>query len=205
MASGRRNRLRQETNHKQQGRKSGGGIFRPLIASTRKRCAPSKPFAANRTIRQTPSAASSSLPKTSLMLRLADDGRSFALLVNSESGQHGKPKRSSAKCSASTEMTPSSEKHYGWIIFSPLRAVFLMSPFMPWSCHAAECRGKRRRHRSPKWKTVSKQARQTCGRRTEDELSDDGDRPKNAIVGQHFNGKLEWHCEEDRQRERLPV
>ena len=37
---------------------------------------------------------------------------------------------------------------------------------MPWSCHAAECRGKRRRHRSPKWKTVSKQARQTCGRRT---------------------------------------
>ena len=100
------------------------------------------------------------------MLRLADDGRSFALLVNSESGQHGKPKRSSAKCSASTEMTPSSEKHYGWIIFSPLRAVFLMSPFMPWSCHAAECRGKRRRHRSPKWKTGSKQARQTCGRRT---------------------------------------
>ena len=64
-----------------------------------------------------------------------------------------------------------------------------------------ECRGKRRRHRSPKWKTVSKQARQTCGRRTEDERRD-GDRPKNAIVGQHFNGKLEWHCEEDRGRER---
>ena len=34
------------------------------------------------------------------------------------------------------------------------------------------------------------------GRRT------NGDRPKNAIVGQHFNGKLEWHCEEDRQRGR---
>ena len=41
----------------------------------------------------------------------------------------------------------------------------------------------------------------------EGERSDGGDRPKNAIVGQHFNGKLEWHCEEDRQREkeRLPV
>ena len=37
----------------------------------------------------------------------------------------------------------------------------------------------------------------------EDERSDDGDRPpENAIVGQHFNGKLEWHCEEDRQRGR---
>ena len=68
------------------------------------------------------------------------------------------------------------------------------------------CTGKSRSHRPPKWKTVSKQARRTCGRERERERDNSenertaeraSDRPKNAIVAPHFNGKLEWHCEED--------
>ena len=31
------------------------------------------------------------------------------------------------------------------------------------------------------------------------------DRPKNAIVAPHFNGKLEWHCEEDSRPPHLPL